>query len=103
MLVARIAVFAAGALVAAAIGEFFRLEFDPDPAPTDPISVDQSEFYDLYERLAAARVPLKPDREQAWRDFAGWRVNYDAVLLGLCRLTTPPEAPWSSDRSSGDR
>ena len=21
--------------------------------------------------------PCRPDREQAWRDFAGWRVNYD--------------------------
>ena len=39
------------------------------------------------------------DREQAWADFAGWRVNYDAVLIALCRLTMAPYAPWSSDRS----
>ena len=27
--------------------------------------------------LEAAGVPLKADRDQAWRDWAGWRVNYD--------------------------
>jgi hypothetical protein len=41
-------------------------------------------------------VPLKADREQAWQDFAGWRVNYDVPLLALCRITMAPPAPWSS-------
>jgi len=44
-------------------------------------------------------VPVRPDRERAWRDFAGWRVNYDSVLLGLAGVTMAPYAPWSSDRS----
>jgi hypothetical protein len=35
----------------------------------------------------------------AWRGFAGWRVNYDTVLLALAALTMAPEAPWSSDHS----
>ena len=48
---------------------------------------------------AASGVPVRPDRDRAWRDFAGWRVNYDAVLLGLAGLTMAPYAPWSSDRS----
>jgi hypothetical protein len=26
---------------------------------------------------------MKPDRDQCWRDFAGWRVNYDAALIGV--------------------
>ena len=42
---------------------------------------------------------MRPDRERAWRDFAGWRVNYDRVLLALCSLVMAPPAPWSSDRS----
>jgi hypothetical protein len=46
-------------------------------------------------------VPLQPDQDQAWRDFAGWRVNYDAVLLGLADLTMAPHALWSSDRCRG--
>ena len=50
------------------------------------------------QNLAGAGVPLKADREQAWRDFAGWRVNYDSVLLALAELMMAPPARWISDR-----
>ena len=46
-------------------------------------------------------MPLKADRDQAWRDFAGWRVNYDRVLVSLANLTEAPPAMWSSDRPDG--
>ena len=81
------------------IAGFFDIAFDSDPRPEDAISIDRSEFDDVYERLATAGVPLRPDRDQAWRDFAGWRVNYDVPLLGLAGLTMAPYALWSSDRS----
>ena len=29
--------------------------------------------------------PCRADREKAWRDFQGWRVNYDLALLGQRR------------------
>jgi hypothetical protein len=54
---------------------------------------------EIYEQLASAGLPVRPDRERAWRDFSGWRVNYDRVLLALCSLVMAPNAPWSSDRS----
>jgi hypothetical protein len=89
----------AGFVALRRIGDFFDVEYDPDPTPTDPISIAREEFDDLYRRLQEAGVPVKPDRDQAWRDFAGWRVNYDAVLLALASLTTAPYAEWVSDRS----
>lgn len=48
-------------------------------------------------------MALKSDRDQAWRDFAGWRVNYDRVLVELAGLTMAPHAPWSSDRAPDSR
>jgi hypothetical protein len=81
------------------IADFFGYEHDADPAPDDPISVSREEFIEIYELLAEAGLPVRPDRERAWRDFAGWRVNYDRVLLALCSLVVAPYAPWSSDRS----
>jgi len=89
----------AGYLALRAIGDFFGVPYDPDPAPTDPVSIAREEFDDACATLAGAGVPLKADRDQAWRDFVGWRVNYDAVLLTLAALTVAPYAPWSSDRS----
>jgi hypothetical protein len=81
------------------VAGFFGFDYDDDPAPDGPISVVRSEFDDLCAELEAAGVPLRSDRDQAWRDFAGWRVNYDAVLLGLAGFIMAPYAPWVSDRS----
>lgn len=55
----------------------------------------------VLDELAAVGIPLRADRDQAWRDFAGWRVNYDKALLALCELCQAPPAPWSSDRRAG--
>src|SRR5919109_2105866 len=88
----------AGYLCLQRIARVFGIPFNPDPAPTDPISVTRAEFDAVCDALASAGVPLKEDREQAWRDFAGWRVNYDAGPGGPPLLTPGPPAPWSSDR-----
>jgi hypothetical protein len=87
----------AGYLALRHIAAFFKISFNANPKSDDPISIHREEFDATYERLADAGVPLKPDRDQCWRDFAGWRVNYDGVLLILARLTMAPPAPWSSD------
>jgi len=89
----------AGYLALREVADFFSIPYDPDPSETDPISIDRSEFDEVYERLGAAGVPVRPDRDRAWRAFSGWRVNYDSVLLALAGLTMAPYAPWSSDRS----
>jgi hypothetical protein len=89
----------AGYLCLRRICDFFDIPYDPDPNPDDPISIDRSEFDAAYEELASAGVPVRPQREQCWRDFKGWRVNYDTTLLALAGLTAAPYAPWSSDRS----
>jgi hypothetical protein len=93
----------AGYLALRAIADLFGIPYDPDPNPDDPISITKLEFLQVYEQFAEAGVPLKPDREQAWRDYAGWRVNYDTVLLTIAGLVMAPYAPWSSDRSPARR
>lgn len=89
----------AGHLAFSHIADFFRIPHNAAPKPDDPISISRAEFDAACERLSAGGVPLQADREQAWRDFTGWRVNYDTVLLALAALTMAPYAPWSSDRS----
>ena len=93
----------AGYLCLRRIANFFRVPYDPDPAPDHPISITRDEYDEVYEQLAASGVPLKADRDQAWRDFAGWRVNYDTVLIALAQVIMAPQAPWSSDRTSTHR
>jgi hypothetical protein len=88
-----------GTLALREVAQFFAIPYEPDPSPNDPISIARSEFDEAYQTLGGAGVPVRPDRERCWRDFAGWRVNYDSVLLALAGLTMAPYASWSSDRS----
>jgi hypothetical protein len=89
----------AGYLALRRIADFFGIPYDPDPKKGDPITIGRDEFDEAYDRLARAGAPLKQDRDECWLNFAGWRVNYDTVLVALAGLTMAPYAPWSSDRS----
>jgi hypothetical protein len=90
----------AGYVALRRVADFFGIRYNPEPAPDDPITIARDEFDEAYDRLAADAVPLVEDRDQAWRDFNGWRVNYDTVLVTLAQLVMAPYAPWSSDRSA---
>jgi hypothetical protein len=92
----------AGSLALRRIAAALRVPFNADPQPDEPITISRYEFDEAYRSLADAGVPLRDDLEAAWRAYAGWRVNYDIVLLNLARLTEAPPAPWVSDRSPLD-
>jgi len=88
-----------GYLALRRIANCFDLPNPQDPHfPDDSICVTREEFHAVLDSLEAAGLPLKADREQAWLDFAGWRVNYDRSLILLCGLAMAPWAVWSSDR-----
>jgi hypothetical protein len=90
----------AGYLALRSIAEYFRFPYNPTPFyPQEPISLSPQEFERALEQLAASGVPIKAGRSQAWQDFAGWRVNYDSLLLALANLTMAPPAPWTGERS----
>ena len=89
----------AGFLALRRVANYFDIPSPQDPHyPADPICVTRAEFDSVLAQLAAAGLPIKTDRDQAWKDFAGWRVNYDRALILLCGLVMAPEASWSSDR-----
>ena len=67
-----------------------RFPYNAQPAPDQPISLSRIEFDEACAELQRNGVPLMADRDQAWRDFSGWRVNYDTVLLALAAITIGP-------------
>jgi hypothetical protein len=89
-----------GFLALRAIADLMGIAHDPDPAPTDPISISRDEFDAACAALAEAGVALVADRDAAWAAFVGWRVNYDTVLIEIARRLVAPVAPWSSDGRS---
>lgn len=89
----------AGFLALRRIANYFGMPNPQDPHfPADAISVSRAEFDATLAQLEVAGLPIKADREKAWADFAGWRVNYDRTLVALCEFLMAPFAPWSSDR-----
>ena len=82
------------------IADYFGIAHSTDVGPDTPISVTRREYDLVCVELLAAGVPLKADRDQAWRDFVGWRANYDTVLVALAARIMAPPGKWSSDRGA---
>lgn len=90
-----------GYLALRRIANYFLIPNPQEPQfPRDEISVSRAEFDATFDGLKDYGLPMKSDREQAWKDFAGWRVNYDQSLTTLAEFVMAPYAPWSSDRMS---
>jgi hypothetical protein len=83
----------AGYLALRRIADLFDVAYDPNPSPTDATSIERARFDRAVAVLEASGVPLVDDRDGAWRDFNGWRVNYDVPLRALERITMAP-TPW---------
>lgn len=90
----------AGYLCLRRVATSFEIRYDDDPRPDDPISITRQEFDELCSALEDDRLPLVADRDAAWRTYAGWRVNYDTVLITLAAMIDAPPAPWVSDRTA---
>lgn len=80
------------------LADTFKIDRPQDPLPTDPISMERATFDQLCLELRARGVPLKTDLDQAWADFAGWRVNYDAALMGLLAYLRIEPGEWFGDQ-----
>ncbi|HEX7353320.1 MAG TPA: hypothetical protein VF288_00620 [Mycobacteriales bacterium] len=89
----------AGRIALTRIAVYYGLTVPASISYGDPVTVSRSEYDDALERMAAGGAPIVADRDRAYADFAGWRVNYDVPLVALAALTYAPYAPWSSDRS----
>ncbi len=80
------------------IADVLGIAHDASPSPGDPILLTRAEFDLACEELIAAGITIVDDRDQAWKDFAGWRVNYESVLMSLSELTVPPPGVrWLTD------
>ncbi len=71
----------------------------PDEAdPNDGIALTSEEFRDAIDRLRKVNFPLERSSEEAWLDFVGWRVNYEAAAHAIARAVDAPPALWSGPR-----
>jgi hypothetical protein len=69
-----------------------------DADPTKGITLTYQEFVDAIDRLARVDFPLERPSEEAWTEFVGWRVNYEAAAYALAYAIDAPPALWSGPR-----
>lgn len=83
-----------GWLALRGMADYFRVDYPHNPDGTEPISIERDEFELALSHLTRSGVPIIVDHDQAWLDFVGWRVNYDAILGELHELTSSPRTDW---------
>jgi hypothetical protein len=86
--------FSCLATIARARGFAIPAEADPN----DGIALTYEEFVDAIDRLASVDFPLERSSEEAWLDFVGWRINYEAAAYAIARVVDAPPALWSGPR-----
>jgi hypothetical protein len=76
------------------LADYFGVSYPTNFDRSVPISLSREEFDLVLLRLERIGVPLVADRDAAWSDFAGWRMNYDAIIEAFYPLFNCPRTDW---------
>ena len=91
-----------GWLALQALGDYFEIPYPKESTEGETIAVTRAQFNSVVRRLRRAGVPVVDDLDQAWLDFAGWRVNYDVIIEELHRKFAAPHVDWDTARDVAD-
>ncbi len=80
------------------IAEVLHLPYDEDPRPDAPIALTLPEFRAGVARVCQAGFRAERTADEAWPDFAGWRVNYEQIAYALARRLDAVPALWTGPR-----
>src|SRR4051812_43972302 len=84
------------------IADTIGLPVDPDPDPDGRLRLSYDEYLEGIARIASTTFPMDRTPEEAWPDFRGWRVNYEAVAYALADRLDATPGPWTGPRRTGD-
>jgi hypothetical protein len=76
------------------ISDYFKIPYPTDFTQPIEIAITRQEFDTVLARLERSGVPIVADRDAAWRDFVGWRVNYDAMIEAFYKRFTYLRVDW---------
>ena len=85
----------AGVQALGAIADFLAIPHAP-PDEEPEITLARDTYDSGWEELAALGVPMRDDRDAAWRGFRRARARYEPLLTMLGRMTDAPRSEWSS-------
>ena len=80
------------------IASAMNLKVPEAPDPAAGIALTYDEFLAGIETMRKVDFPIERDPEQAWADFVGWRVNYEAAAYAIAYAIDAVPALWSGPR-----
>jgi len=78
------------------VADYFEVRYPLKVSHKSPIAISREEFDIVLVRLERGGVPLIADRDAGWRDFVGWRTNYDHIIEASYKLFNCPRTDWRS-------
>jgi hypothetical protein len=80
------------------IARAMNLKVPDSPDPADGITLTYEDFLEGVDTMRRVGFPIERDPAQAWPDFAGWRVNYEAAAYAIAKAIDAVPAKWSGPR-----
>lgn len=87
-----------GYLTVQVIAATLGLPVNKDPLPSGTLTVTRAEFDEAIQHMREAGWEFEREPDQAWPQFRGWRVNYEAPGQAVARYLDLPPALWSGPR-----
>ena len=91
-----------GFLALRSIAETVGVDVDHDPDPDGALLLTYEDYLAGVARITSTSFRVERTPEEAWPDFRGWRVNYEAVAYALADRLDAVPGPWTGRRSNGD-
>jgi hypothetical protein len=91
-----------GFLSLRSIAETVGLDVDHDPDPDNELQLAYADYLNGVARISSTTFRMERTPAEAWPDFRGWRINYEAVAYALMDRLDAVPGPWTGVRSSGD-
>ncbi|MGW7486263.1 hypothetical protein [Streptomyces sp. NPDC054786] len=88
----------AGFICLREIANIQGIPYERDPHPDDALQLGYEDFLRGVERMRSQGYPMERTPEEAWPQFRGWRVNYEALAYRLAYEIEAVPAPWSGPR-----
>ncbi|HXW43580.1 MAG TPA: hypothetical protein VEL03_02250 [Streptosporangiaceae bacterium] len=80
------------------IARAMRIDIPQEPDVERGISLSYEEFLDAISRMEQVEFPIERNAADAWPDFVGWRVNYEAAAYAIAYELDVVPALWSGPR-----
>jgi hypothetical protein len=80
------------------IARAMNLHVPDSPDPANGIALGYEDFLHGVANMRKVAFPIERDPTEAWPEFVGWRVNYEATAYALAKAIDAVPALWSGPR-----